>query len=101
MVRFIPLASRTPSRHSYRTRSSRDRRMLAGTSRRAPLRPAAMLSLADERARDPHIAGAKAAALAQARAAGLPVLPGTVVTVGGAARFLLDDPGVTKELRQV
>lgn len=42
------------------------------------------LDLDDPRARDPAIAGAKAAGLATARAAGLPVLPGVVVPVAHA-----------------
>jgi phosphohistidine swiveling domain-containing protein len=39
-----------------------------------------VVSLDDPAARDPHVAGAKAANLAAARAAGLPALPGVVLT---------------------
>jgi pyruvate,water dikinase len=61
----------------------------------------ATLGLADERARDPRITGAKAASLAKARAAGLPVLPGIVLTVDGASGFLGRDPAVTDALLDV
>jgi phosphohistidine swiveling domain-containing protein len=47
-----------------------------------------LLALDDERAGDPRVTGAKAAALALARRAGLPVLPGWVVPVpAGAAAW--------------
>lgn len=50
------------------------------------LRPAEMvLALSDERARDGRLSGGKAAALARAAAAGLPVLPGFVVTTAAVA----------------
>lgn len=43
-----------------------------------------MLELTDVRAADAAVAGAKAANLARAASAGLPVLPGIVLTTGGA-----------------
>jgi len=43
------------------------------------------IDLRDSRARDPAVAGAKAAGLAAAAAAGLPTLPGVVVPVGESA----------------
>jgi hypothetical protein len=43
------------------------------------------LDLTDARAADTDVAGAKAAYLARARAAGLPVLPGVVVPVTESA----------------
>ena len=46
------------------------------------------LDLADTAARDPAVAGAKAAGLALAAAAGLPVLPGVVVPVRESARVV-------------
>lgn len=45
---------------------------------------APVLELDDLRSQDADVAGAKAASLARARAAGLPVLPGFVITVDGA-----------------
>lgn len=67
----------------------------AATSSRAA---AALLRLDHPDARDPAVAGAKAAALARARAAGLPVLPGWVLTtqanpadVARAAREIWSD----------
>jgi hypothetical protein len=48
--------------------------------------PPATCRLDDARARDPQLAGAKAAALASALAAGFPVLPGFVITTSGTAR---------------
>jgi hypothetical protein len=47
-----------------------------------------LLSLDDERALDPKAAGAKAAWLARARQAGLPVLPGLVITSDHATPYL-------------
>lgn len=47
-----------------------------------------LLSLDDEEALDPGPAGAKAAWLARARQAGLPVLPGMVITAEHSAPFL-------------
>ena len=47
-----------------------------------------LVRLEDERARDPAIAGSKAAALARARSAGLPVLPGWVLPAEEAANAL-------------
>lgn len=52
---------------------------------------ALVLALDDPGARDPSAAGAKAAALAAARARGFPVLPGFVVTA--TAAHLVADPG--------
>jgi rifampicin phosphotransferase len=51
--------------------------------------PTPVLDLDDARAQNPDVAGAKAASLARARAAGLPALPGFVITVEGA-RVLVD-----------
>ncbi len=51
--------------------------------------PTPVLDLDDERAQNPEVAGAKAASLARARAAGLPALPGFVVTVDGARALLV------------
>jgi phosphohistidine swiveling domain-containing protein len=48
------------------------------------------LPLTDSRCQDPSWAGAKAARLAQARAAGLPVLPGLVVPVPAGTRPLAE-----------
>jgi hypothetical protein len=48
--------------------------------------PAPVLALGDMTSRDPSLAGANAAALATARAAGLPVLDGPVIPVDGAAQ---------------
>ena len=47
-----------------------------------------ILDLDDARARDPSVAGAKGAGLARARQAGLPVLPGFVVTTDAGCRAL-------------
>lgn len=47
-----------------------------------------LLALEDVRSRDPRVAGAKAAGLAQAMAAGLPVLPGWVVPADAASAAL-------------
>lgn len=61
-----------------------------------------LLSLDDPASADPDVAGAKAAALAMARAAGLPVLPGFVVPVAAASepmrvgRAALADRGVAR-----
>ncbi|MFY1632427.1 PEP/pyruvate-binding domain-containing protein [Solwaraspora sp. WMMB335] len=58
------------------------------------------IALDDPRAADPAVAGAKAAALARARRAGLPVLPGVVLPVAAAgpavaaARHALAERGV-------
>ena len=54
--------------------------------------PAQVLDLADEMATDPSISGAKAANLATAAGAGLPVLPGFVLTTHGASSVTLDGP---------
>jgi len=51
-------------------------------------RPTHLLNLDDARAREPEVAGAKAATLARARAAGLPCLPGWVVPVGAGRDVL-------------
>jgi pyruvate,water dikinase len=51
----------------------------AGTSSLAAPRPL-VVDLVDEAARDPELVGGKAAALARATDAGLPVLPGVVLT---------------------
>ena len=59
------------------------------------------IPLSDVRARDVVVAGSKAARLAEARAAGLPVLEGFVLTVGGARRFGVRDRAVEDELRHV
>jgi pyruvate,water dikinase len=75
--------------------------MVMRTVRPVAADPGPTLGLADERARDPQVTGAKAAALAKARAAGLPVLPGTVLTVEGASLFLRNDPAVTDALLDV
>lgn len=58
--------------------------------------PAAVVWLSDDRARAPGVAGAKAAALAVAASAGLPVLPGFVLTTG----YEPADPAHEDELRQ-
>ncbi|HEX2275329.1 MAG TPA: PEP/pyruvate-binding domain-containing protein [Acidimicrobiales bacterium] len=47
-----------------------------------------IVSLDDPAAADPRVVGAKAAALARAVGAGLPVLPGFVITTGAAASLL-------------
>jgi phosphohistidine swiveling domain-containing protein len=47
----------------------------------------AVVDLKDEAGQDPDVAGAKAAALARARAAGMPVLPGFAVTTAHARAF--------------
>ena len=55
--------------------------------RATPLRPGQfppVVHIDDELAREPSVAGAKAAALARARARGLSVLPGFAVTTAGA-----------------
>jgi phosphohistidine swiveling domain-containing protein len=54
---------------------------------------ALVLSLDDPRASDPLVAGAKAAAIARARIAGLPALPGFVITTAAMAapRLALDE----------
>lgn len=49
-----------------------------------------LLSLDDPRSQQVDLAGAKAAGLARAAAAGLPVLPGVVVTTPEASRHVLD-----------
>jgi len=49
-----------------------------------------LLSLDDAASLEPRAAGAKAAWLARARQAGLPVLPGVVVTSGHSGHFLQD-----------
>jgi phosphohistidine swiveling domain-containing protein len=46
-----------------------------------------MVGLSDPRATDPALVGAKAANLARCAAAGLPVLPGVVVTTAGTDRW--------------
>lgn len=48
-----------------------------------PLSDRSIVTLTDDAARDPELAGAKAASLAKAAAAGLPVLPGVVLTTAG------------------
>lgn len=62
------------------------------------LRPPDLVDLADDRATDGSLVGAKAANLARARRAGLPVLPGVVLTTAWDARgwshpSRSDDPG--------
>ncbi|MFP5319704.1 MAG: PEP/pyruvate-binding domain-containing protein [Acidimicrobiia bacterium] len=57
--------------------------------------PAAVVWLSDDRARAADLAGAKAAALAVAGSAGLPVLPGFVLTTG----YEPGDPAHEDELR--
>ena len=52
-------------------------------SRSPRLRSGSLVGLDDERALDPALVGAKAAALARAAAAGLPVLPGFVLPTTG------------------
>jgi rifampicin phosphotransferase len=55
--------------------------------RATPLRPGQfppVIDIDDELAREPNVVGAKAAALARARARGLSVLPGFAVTTAGA-----------------
>ena len=59
------------------------------------------VSLVDESARQPDLVGAKAAVLASARAEGLPVLNGFVLTVDGGERFIVHDPELRYELRGV
>jgi phosphohistidine swiveling domain-containing protein len=54
-----------------------------------------VLALEERGAQDPAATGTKAAALARARAAGLPVLPGFVITTTAAAR--LDDLGWVRD----
>jgi pyruvate,water dikinase len=51
-----------------------------------------IVELTDPRAEDPELVGAKAASLARARRAGLPVMPGWVVTVEGV-RAINDQGG--------
>jgi pyruvate,water dikinase len=46
-----------------------------------------VVDLCDPRATDPVLVGAKAANLARCAAAGLPVLPGVVVTTAGTDRW--------------
>jgi len=54
---------------------------------------APILTLDDPRAQDPELVGAKAAALAKAAAATLPVLPGFVLTTAACALIADDRPG--------
>ncbi len=63
------------------------------TPERARL-PPNVVSLSDPAATDPVLTGAKAAALARARTAGLPIVPGIVLTTA-AARGLADDDEAT------
>ncbi|HET6954548.1 MAG TPA: PEP/pyruvate-binding domain-containing protein [Acidimicrobiales bacterium] len=51
-----------------------------------------VVDLADPRAADPDLAGAKAANLARCAAAGLPVMPGLVVTTAATGRWLPGEP---------
>ena len=62
------------------------------------LQDSAALSLDDPAARDPRVAGAKAAALAKARVAGLPALSGFVITTTAMALDPSDLP--TEEIRR-
>jgi len=55
---------------------------MAPASISAPPHPVRLLDLFDEAAAEPACVGAKAAALARASAAGLPVLPGFVISTG-------------------
>lgn len=66
-----------------------------GPADQMALRPL-VVDLCDPRATDPALAGAKAANLAQCAAAGLPVLPGVVVTTAGTDRWR---PGETPSRR--
>lgn len=75
--------------------------MPARTLRPVSERSASTVALAHDLARDPAVVGAKAAALARASAYGLPVLPGTVLTVDGAGRFLRNDATVATELSRI
>ena len=59
------------------------------------------VSLVEDSARNTDLVGAKAAALAAARAEGLPVLNGFVLTVDGGERFSVHDPELRYELRNV
>lgn len=75
--------------------------MVAQVVRAVETHPSPTIDLTDESARLPFIAGAKAAALARARRAGLPVLDGYVLTVEGAGRFRRGDPVVDIALRNI
>jgi phosphohistidine swiveling domain-containing protein len=75
--------------------------VVSRVARDVDARPSPTIDLADESSRSPHVAGAKAAALARARAAGLPVLDGYVLTVSGAERFRRKDPAVDIALRNI
>lgn len=57
-----------------------------------------VLPLSDPASSSPTLTGSKAANLARAHAAGLPTVPGHVLTVGGVTRGL-DDPDVVRRLR--
>jgi pyruvate,water dikinase len=54
----------------------------------------AVVALDDQRARDPAWCGSKAANLARAMAAGLPVLPGFVLTTGAHVGTVAEVPGL-------
>lgn len=56
-----------------------------GAGSHRPIAGPAVVDLGDPRATDPRLVGAKAAALARATAAGLPVLPGFVLTTVATA----------------
>lgn len=73
---------------------------VAGESvaRRGPTSPGLVVSLDSPEAADPALAGAKAANLARCAEAGLPTLPGFVVTTGATARGV-DDPEVEQAMR--
>lgn len=62
----------------------------AGTTA-ALARSDALVSLDDAGATDPALVGSKAATLARAKAAGLPVLPGVVVTTRADIRAITND----------
>ncbi len=65
------------------------------TAATRPVTPAPVVDLGAVVATDPDVAGAKAAALAQARAVGLPVVPGVVITTEAVAR-LASEPTVVE-----
>lgn len=64
----------------------------SGRTTRASARAEALVMLDNAVAADPAVVGTKAANLARARAAGLPTLPGVVVTVGADVAKLVADP---------